>query len=116
MYQKISEKDEIELLDDFEKIIVTLWSKWSKIIDRSWVLYINPVEVENALDPTWAWDAYRAWLLKWLKLGFDLETSAKIWSVVSSYCVQFHWAQNHIVTKKIVKEDMKKHFKINIEL
>jgi hypothetical protein len=24
MYQKISEKDEIELLDDFEKIIVTL--------------------------------------------------------------------------------------------
>lgn len=116
LYQKISEKEEIELLDDFEIIIVTLWSKWSKIINRTGILHIKPVEVENVLDPTWAWDAYRAWLLKWLILWLDFETSAKIWSVVSSYCVQFHWGQNHFLSTSMVKDDLNTHFWLDIEI
>ncbi len=115
LYLKISQKDEVELLDDYEQIIVTIWVKWSKIISKTWVLHINPVKVEEALDPTWAWDAYRAWLLKWLKHWFDLETSAKIWTIVASYCVQFHWAQNHFVNNWLVIEDMQKHFWMDIE-
>ena len=104
------------MLDSFEKIIVTLWEKWSKIIDRQWVIHIDSIKVDEVIDPTWAWDAYRAWLLKWLKLWFDFETSAKIWTVVSSYCVQFHWGQNHFVNNWLVIEDMQKYFWISIDL
>jgi len=115
-YQKISEKDEVELLDDYEYIIVTLWSKWSKIISKNWIIHIEWIKVDEVLDPTWAWDAYRAWLLKWLKRWFNLETSAKIWSIVASYCVQFHWAQNHFVNNGLVILDMKKYFDKDIEI
>jgi len=115
-YLKTSEKDEIELLDDYEYIIVTLWVKWSKLISDGGVIHIDAIKVDEVLDPTWAWDAYRAWLLKWLKHWFDLETSAKIWSIVSSYCVAFHWAQNHFVNSWLVIQDMKKYFDMDVEI
>lgn len=115
-FLKKSGLDEVELLNYYEKIIVTLWSKWSKIIDKSWVIHIWAIKVDEVVDPTWAWDAYRWGLLIWLKYWFDFEVSAKIWSVVSSYCLWFRWWQNHFVNKSLVEEDMKNHFWIEIDL
>ena len=113
-YQKMTDQDEIELLNDYEKIIVTLGSKWSKIIDKSWVTRIDAIKVEKVIDPTWAWDSYRAWLLKWLTMWHNFEIWAKIWSIVSSYCVQFEWWQNHFVNMDIIEKDLKKYFDIKI--
>ncbi len=113
-FMRKTSKDEVELLDFFEKIIVTLWVNWSKIIDRSWVIHIKAVEVDELVDPTWAWDAFRAWLLKWLKHWYDFETSAKIWSIVASYCVQFDWWQNHFVNIPLVIEDMNRVYWIDL--
>lgn len=115
-FMKKIEKDEIELLESFEKIIVTLGSEWSKIIDRSWVIHINPVVTWEVIDPTWAWDAFRAWLLKWLKHWFDFETSAKMWSIASSYCIQFKGWQNHFVNTGLIIEWMKDNYWIEIKL
>jgi adenosine kinase len=74
------------------------------------------VQNANAIDPTWAWDAYRWWLLKWLKAWYDWETSWKIWSLISSISVwSFGW-QNHFITKEDFENRFKDEFWINIDL
>lgn len=114
--KKKSWKSEVELLEFFDNVIVTLWEKGSKIVYKDRVSHIKACEVEEVVDPTWAWDAYRAWLLKWLKCWFDFEISAKIWTITSSYCVQFHWGQNHFVNKWLIEEDMLNFYWIEINL
>lgn len=109
-------KSEIELLSHLDKIIVTLWEKWSKIIDRNKVIHIPACPVSEVLDPTWAWDAFRAWLLKGLIYEYDWETSAKIGSIIATNCVQFHGAQNHFINKHTVELEMKEVYWIDVNL
>ncbi len=109
-------KDKKELLEIFSKIIVTLWDKWSKIISKEMELKISGLSVENVIDPTWAWDSYRAWLLRWLKLWYSWETSAKLWTLMASYCIQSHWWQNHFVEKETIENDMREKFGEEVKL
>ena len=103
-------KNKKELLEIFNKIIITLWEKGSKILSKKMELRISSLKIENVVDPTWAWDAYRAWLLRWLKLWYNWEISAKLWTLLASYCVQSHWWQNHFVEKNIIEKEMEEKF------
>lgn len=99
-----------EIISLFEKVIITLWSKWSKIIDIEEEILIPAVKNERVLDPTWAGDAYRAWLIKWLDNWFDWEKSWKIWSLLASLSISSYWWQNHYIDNKEFKLLFKEEF------
>ena len=99
--KKISEKSDWEMIDSFDYMVLTYWVKGSKIFDRNYnILEVHWVENPDFKDPTWAWDAYRAWLLKGLNDWYDWETSARIWAVLSSISTSKYWAQNHVIDWK----------------
>ena len=99
--KKISEKTDWEMIDMFDHMILTYWVKGSKIFDRHYnIIEIAWVENPSFVDPTWAWDAYRAWLLKGLNDWYDWETSARIWAVLASLSTATFWAQNHFIDWK----------------
>lgn len=105
-----------EIISSFEKVIITLWSKWSVILDSVWELFIKPVENANVIDPTWAWDAYRAWLLKWLNFWYNWEKSANIWSLLASISVWHYGWQNHFISKTDFENRFKEEFGEKISL
>jgi len=106
-----------KILESFDKIIITYWHKWSKILSKdNKTIEITPVTNNNPIDPTWAWDSYRAWLLRWLQIGYNWEKSWKIWSLISSISVWYYWWQNHSIDKKDFEELFKKEFWEGINL
>ncbi len=99
--KKVSEKNDWEMIEMFEYMILTYWIKWSKIFDRNYnIIEIHWIENPRFLDATWAWDAYRAGLLKWLNDDYDWEQSARIWAVLASLSTWEYWAQNHFIDWK----------------
>jgi len=96
--KKIAEKTDEEMIDTFERMIITYWIKGSKIFDRHYnLIEVEWVENPDFVDATWAWDAFRAGLLHWLNLNYDWQTSARIWAVLSSLSTQAYWAQNYFI-------------------
>ena len=57
------------------------------------------VKVAAVADPTGAGDAYRAGLIKGLHSGLDMETSAELGSVCSSFCIEKYGTQEHGFTR-----------------
>lgn len=100
-----------EIVNKFEKVIVTLWKQWVDIIDKNNIIQVNAIPTENVLDPTWAGDAFRGGLLKWLNSGYDWETSVQIGNVTAHYCIQKYWTQNHKFTVQEFKEKFENHYK-----
>lgn len=109
----LSESDLIKRLD---KIIITLWKDWVKIIDKKWELIIEAIKNINVVDPTWAWDSFRSGLIVWLHKGFDWEKSSKLGCLTASYCIEKYGTQNHSFTKKEIEKKFKKEYKEKIEL
>jgi hypothetical protein len=92
------------MIESFSKMIITYWVDGSKIYESNYnVTEIFWVENPDFLDSTWAWDAYRAWLLSWLNKWYSWENSAKMWSILASICTASNWAQNHFINLKQFK-------------
>ncbi len=103
-FKRISQKTDEEIINAFEKVIITYWPKGSKIISSlDDIINIPPVMVYDIIDYTWAWDAYRAGLLAGLKKWNSWENSARLWSTLAAYCICTSWAQNHYITPKQIK-------------
>lgn len=107
---------ENNLLDKLDKIIITLWKDWVRIVDKKEELKIEAVKNISVIDPTWAWDSFRAWLIVWLHNWLNWERSARIWCLNASYCIEKYGTQNHIFTKKEFEKKYKEEFKEKIEL
>ncbi len=111
LIKQIAEKTDEEMIALFEKMILTYWIRWSKIFDRNYnIIEIPGVENSNYINATWAWDAYRAGLLKWLNSWYSWEISAKIWAVLASLSTEFFGWQNHFIDWKQFKELYKETF------
>lgn len=107
---------EEQILQKIDKIIVTLWKDWVKIIDKKWERQIKAVWGIEVIDPTWAGDSFRAGLIVGLHNWLDFEKSLKLWCITSSYCIEMYWTQNHSFTKKDIEKKYKKEYKEKIEL
>ncbi|PID87376.1 carbohydrate kinase family protein [Candidatus Gracilibacteria bacterium] len=103
----LSKSDIISL---FDKVIITLGSKGSAIIDGKREIFIPAVKNDKVLDPTGAGDAYRAGLIKGLNSGFDWELSGKIGSLLASVSVSYYGGQNHFINYDDFKKLFKKEF------
>ncbi len=115
-FQEIIWWTDEQILDNFEKVIVTYWPEWSQINSKEEKIRINPVKVDTFVDPTWAWDSYRAWLLRWLQLWYNWRKAWKIWSLLASVSVQHFWWQNHKINKEEFRELFIKEYEEKLEL
>ena len=105
LIKKISELTDSEIIESFDKIIITYWLKWSKIFDNNYFLdEIEWVENQNEIDSTWCWDAYRAGLLYGLSEGYTWKSSARLWSVLASVTAWFVWSQNHTIDSELLEK------------
>lgn len=95
MFQNKTWFDKSKIINKFEKTIITHWKNWVELIDKQNTLNIEAIKTDDLIDPTWAWDAFRAWVLKWLNSWFDWELSAKIWTLCAHYCIKSYWTANH---------------------
>lgn len=99
-----AEKTDEDMIWMFEYMILTYWVKGSKIFDRNYnIIEVHWVKNPSFVDATWAWDWYRAWLLKWLNDWYSWEKSARIWAVLASLSTWEFWAQNHFINWKQFK-------------
>lgn len=118
-YRELMQKvwmDEDELKLKFNKIIVTYGAEWSQIIDTQETIHVPAVMIDNVIDPTGAGDAYRAGLIKGLRLWYDWKTSAQIGTILASYCVQHYGSQNHFFNLWVIMQDMKEKFWVEVDL
>lgn len=96
-----------EIMQMLEKIIITLGKDGVSLLDTHGELVIPWVKVDGVVDPTWAGDAFRSWLLAWLMAKLSFEDAAKIANVVASFVVSSQGTLNHIFTKQDVKNKIK---------
>jgi len=89
-----------ELAEHVEAVFITGGSKGSRIYTREHERHVPPAKVEMVADPTGCGDAYRAGLLYGLMHGKDLETTARIASLMGGLKVESHGTQNHRFTAK----------------
>lgn len=100
LFKEISWYSDNEIYDAFDKVIVTYWKDWSKIIDPVSVVDIPAILSDDVIDPTWVWEAYRAWIIKWVSSGLSWEVSWKIGALLASFCIESQGAQNHFIDTK----------------
>ncbi len=100
LYKKITEQKAEEIIPKYEKVIITFWKDWSKIMDKNSLIEVEAVENETVIDDTWVGDAFRAGLLKWLYMWYSWEKSARIWSLLASFLLSSKSWQQHFIDKK----------------
>jgi len=98
MVMRLTGLDKKGLLDLTGTLITTFGDKGSLISTSEFDLSIPPARVHDVVDPTGAGDGYRAGLLKGIVTGKDLETAAKMGSVVAAYAVEKYGTQAHRYT------------------
>jgi len=98
LVMKMTGMDREALLGLTETIITTLGEEGSIVVRRGSEVRVPAVKAGVVVDPTGAGDAYRAGLLKGLVTGRDLETAARIGSVVAAYAVENYGTQEHFFT------------------
>ena len=98
MVMRLTGLDKKGLLHLTGTIITTMGEKGSLMSTSEFDLNIPPAKVNPVLDPTGAGDGYRAGLLKGIVTGKDMETAAKMGSVVAAYAVEKYGTQAHRYT------------------
>ncbi len=97
LFKQKTELSDKDLLELFDKIIVTLWAKWTMILDKNWweknIIYC--AKIDNAIDPTWAGDSFRSGLLTGLHMWKSFEDSIKLGNIVASFTVEKYGTAAH---------------------
>lgn len=92
-----------DILALIDKLIITLGSKWTSLLSKTENIQIPAIKLDHVQDPTWAWDAFRSWLLYGLINDFWRELSIKYGNVVASFVVESDWWMNHYFTMEDVE-------------
>ena len=100
LFKQISELTTEEIINSFEKVIVTFWKNGSKILSKAWTIEIPAIQNENFIDDIWVGEAYRSWLIKAIVEWLSWETAGKVATLLASFSLWSQWAQNHFINKK----------------
>jgi adenosine kinase len=113
----LSEKTSLsteEISKKVEALIVTLGAKGSMIYADNKTYKIDPVKVEDPIDPTGCGDAYRAGLLYGISKKWDWQSIGRLASVMGSIKIRSQGGQNHsptrdnietLYTRKLIQEN-----------
>ncbi|MDP2755753.1 MAG: carbohydrate kinase family protein [Nitrospirota bacterium] len=110
MIMKITGMDKKRLKGLTKIIITTLGEKGSLISNSDFDVSIPAAKVHDVVDPTGAGDAFRAGLLKGIVIGRDIETAAKIGTVVAAYAIEKYGTQEHRFTHEEFVERYRSNF------
>ncbi len=110
MIMKITGTNKKRLKGLTKTIITTIGEKGSVISTPDFDVNIPAVKVHDVVDPTGAGDAYRAGLLKGIVIGRDIETAAKIGTVVAAYAIEKYGTQEHRLTYEEFVERYRSNF------
>jgi len=114
MVMKATGLSRAELLQRTGALVTTLGDQGSIIAEATpkgvQEVRVAPVKVKKALDPTGAGDAFRAGLLKGLRLGQTLAEAAALGSVCAAFCVEHKGTQEHFFSLDMVNEQLSEHF------
>jgi adenosine kinase len=110
MIMKITGMNKKRLRELTKTIITTIGEKGSIISTSDFDVNIPAVKVHDVVDPTGAGDAYRAGLLKGIVIGRDIETAAKIGTVVAAYAIEKYGTQEHRLTYEEFVERYRSNF------
>jgi adenosine kinase len=112
----LSEKTSLsteEISKKVEALIVTLGAKGSMIYADNKTYKIDPIKVDDPIDPTGCGDAYRAGLLYGISKKWDWQSIGRLASVMGAIKIQSQGGQNHspsrddietLYTKKLIQE------------
>lgn len=85
-----------ELLNLAHYVVTTLGDKGCSISQKGKDDILIPApKISSLADPTGAGDSMRAGILKGLTMGFDIETSLKLGSICSAFCIEQYGTQEH---------------------
>ncbi|MEW6612222.1 MAG: carbohydrate kinase family protein [Pseudomonadota bacterium] len=84
-----------QLAERVEALIITRGEEGSLILANGQMLEVPPARPAQVLDPTGCGDAYRAGLLFGLEQGMDLQTTARVASLMGAIKIETHGTQNH---------------------
>jgi len=96
--------DKKGLLQRTNTIITTLGEQGSRVLTPDTEINIPAVVCREVVDPTGAGDAYRAGLIKGLIQGVDIEQSAKMGAVCSSFALECYGTQDYCFNQKEFEE------------
>lgn len=96
--EKISLSTE-EISKKVEAFIVTLGAKGSIIYADNKTYKIDPIKVEDPIDPTGCGDAYRAGLLYGISKKWDWQSIGRLASVMGAIKIKSQGGQNHSPTR-----------------
>ncbi|PIR97112.1 MAG: carbohydrate kinase family protein [Candidatus Doudnabacteria bacterium CG10_big_fil_rev_8_21_14_0_10_41_10] len=95
-------------------VITTLGAKGSVIQNMRKKIKISLVKAKRVVDPTGAGDAYRSGLIKGLKMGYSLEKTGRLASLVASKAVEYKGTQEHKFSWGGIKKEYLKAFGENL--
>ena len=113
----LSEKTSLsteEISKKVEALIVTLGAKGSMIYADNKTYKIDPIKVEDPIDPTGCGDAYRAGLLYGISKKWDWQSIGRLASVMGAIKIRSQGGQNHsptrddietLYTRKLIQEN-----------
>lgn len=85
-----------KLAERVTAFVITRGEQGSVILHEGKALEIPAARPQRVVDPTGCGDAYRAGLLSGLERGMDLETTARIASLMGAIKIEQHGTQNHV--------------------
>jgi adenosine kinase len=98
------------LLQKAGAIIVTLGESGSRVYNGKKTTEIPSVTADKVEDPTGAGDSYRGGLISGLVRGLDLEQSARLGSVCSSFAVESYGTQEYRFSPEAFEARYKKFY------
>lgn len=113
----LSEKTSLsteEISKKVEAFIVTLGAEGSMIYAGNKIYKIDPIKIEDPIDPTGCGDAYRAGLLYGISKKWDWQSIGRLASVMGAIKIQSQGGQNHsptrddietLYTRKLIQEN-----------
>lgn len=100
---KIAEIEKEQLNDFVQGHIVTLWADGAGYVSKTHKYVVDAVPTD-VVDPTWAGDAFRAGVMRWLHYAHDWQVGMQLGSVLAHYAIQHEGTQIHRPTKQEIYE------------
>jgi len=114
MVMKATGLSRADLLKRTGALITTLGEQGSIIAEGANETRVPAVKVGKAVDPTGAGDAFRAGLLKGLRLGRPLADAAALGSVCAAFCVEKKGTQEHSFSLDEFNKKLGAHFGLSV--
>lgn len=106
----------VDVLSLFPMVFVTKGADGVLMLTGDVELHVHACKDIVAVDPTGAWDAFRAGLLSGLMHGFDWDDAMRLWNVMGSFVVEREGTLGHEISLEEIEERFEKNYEKGVLL